>query len=805
MNVLHLKRRMIVFFAAMVSICFIGVSAKTFTVKAADPVVLSDVVMTMEEGANARVDGHNGVRFTASMSKAHYEGLKANTDYQKVVFGMVIAPADYLEEHGALNVANLFTNPVYDWAVWNGSAWVYTPDTENPKTRIICFDAAQMTEKDGDDDTYVFNRSITAIQTANIARDFVGLGFVGVSEDGTNFEYKMATYYDGDVANNTRSAALVATRAIADDDLDSTQKQWLTENYLENSDVVTDNSGTSAGEYKNYEEDNDFDVTGLGTISRITYANGVEITDFTQNGNTLTVASGITGVPSGDTILYIYSKVNSAYKLFKVKVDFDVKTMITTVAELDAARAMTSGDIILMNDLTLEEPLTERRVKFDGTFDGNGHVIENLAVTTSGAGGSEKFSGLYYAISSTGTVKNLGIKNASYSTSAQTGIVTKLLQGGTIDNVCLEYSCANSNTSGGITQQVTASSAITNSTVFCSSSTMGTNDGLLVGFGTTSATLDLTGTKAIKMAASATLVGAREDGYATFRDAVNNTDTDENPISLTLRNYDFYHMAPDDQDLFFATLSRFAKVTDKSGLEAMRTAANSGTDYKYYVLMNDIDLNSKALADAPDNFYAVFDGNGHAIKKMLANDKKKGLCYNLRYNVKNLAIVDATISGQTGSICYSLTSSGVIDNVYISIAGLNADAAAAITRNTSSSGTETVRNCVMYVKSTNRTATFTRAYADGTTFVGKKVGFLCYYCTTAGIKDNLINVSSVSDLTDIQTVAITSNSSDLADDNMKALLSANPIIPVNTFKSGVNGGTITGYDSTLLGKIISLA
>jgi len=113
--------------------------------------------ITMEEGASARVAGDdvNGLRFIASISNQEYgwfsENVGADKTYASVKFGMLIAPAEYLD-HADFNKANVFgigengesVTPVYAWATYANGEWNYDEVANADKVRIINIVAGQM-------------------------------------------------------------------------------------------------------------------------------------------------------------------------------------------------------------------------------------------------------------------------------------------------------------------------------------------------------------------------------------------------------------------------------------------------------------------------------------------------------------------------------------------------------------------------------------------------------------------------------------------------------------------------------------
>lgn len=96
--------------------------------------------LTMKYGASIKCSpGANGLRFTAYVPDYN--------ESENATYGMLIAPADYIENY-PLTVENVFgENAVYDWAVKNDDGdWVYTGN----KTRIINVSYDSLgTDKDG--------------------------------------------------------------------------------------------------------------------------------------------------------------------------------------------------------------------------------------------------------------------------------------------------------------------------------------------------------------------------------------------------------------------------------------------------------------------------------------------------------------------------------------------------------------------------------------------------------------------------------------------------------------------------------
>ena len=90
---------------------FLAVSAATQTK------TIDEVTLLMDEGAAVRKDTPTGLRYRSLLSVEDYNALEANKEtYQRITYGMLIAPTDYLVEYGALNAETVFgENPIYSW------------------------------------------------------------------------------------------------------------------------------------------------------------------------------------------------------------------------------------------------------------------------------------------------------------------------------------------------------------------------------------------------------------------------------------------------------------------------------------------------------------------------------------------------------------------------------------------------------------------------------------------------------------------------------------------------------------------
>ena len=194
-------------FCAIASVCGImvwndaSVEAKAETNSDAVDVVVEDFVM--KEGASVRVvsDNVNGLRFGAEFSEETYNSLTS----QNATYGMVIVPRDYITTGYELTVENLF----------GANAKYVSGEIESvPAGKKLMLNIDNLTPSDMDKDgRYEICAAITDIRTANLTREFVGVGYVKVND-----EYILAQYYGNEMENNARSIYYVAQRAIEEND-----------------------------------------------------------------------------------------------------------------------------------------------------------------------------------------------------------------------------------------------------------------------------------------------------------------------------------------------------------------------------------------------------------------------------------------------------------------------------------------------------------------------------------------------------------------------------------------------------------
>ncbi|MBO7345100.1 MAG: hypothetical protein J6U92_04085 [Clostridia bacterium] len=768
------------------------------------PKTVDQVTYNMASSAQVRISNDNdyktnGLRFQASMSLKDYESLLAY-GYDSLTFGIVIAPADYLAEGKDFTEENLFgDSAIYGWAEYDSVNGTWG-DYQGDKTEIINIYKDELIKDTKNEIAYI-RASITNLNYNNIARDFMARGYI-IANNGQ--DYAMATYAE----KKAFSMAYVAEKsiAIAEENefnsaagyLDQATCQSLSKTYLENDKIYNDMTSTVV-KLNNYATDgNVVSVEGLGSVNYITDGKGNKFA-FEQEGTNVKIdISDLNSDKEFEAILYTFD--GTYYKLYKVTANYDNKTKITNVAEFNAMRSATSGDFVLANDITLTEELDAPTATFNATLDGNGKAIYGLV--------SNGAYGVFSTIGGSATVKNLVVIDAKLG-GVQTGVIATFLSAGaTLDNIYVSASISSGNHCGGLVKQVYGAEGkvtkVTNCVVnITDTTTWVATSGALFGFGSAVANVDLTGTYAITSQANATLVGNRGDSYATFRDKINALNTSETPVIFSNITKFVAKVSLNNETIIEDLGYSVVYINNATDLNNMRTA--SSTKNKYYILTTDITLSSTALDAPATNFYGVFDGNGHYIKNMNLNGTSKGLFNNLRFVVRNLALVDVVITGQAGAVCYATAADGsytaVVENVYASIKSIDALGSGALIRNQSKTN-DVVRDCVVYVKSVKDTIpTFTNTYADGSTLSALQTGFVAYSGTSTIKLSNNYFISDVSNLRVFGLSKSAEYDSTTETDAVKTLkeILSHKVYGVNEFK---NDTTITVKDSALLSKII---
>ena len=199
---------------------FLAVSAATQTK------TIDEVTLLMDEGAAVRKDTPTGLRYRSLLSVEDYNALEANKEtYQRITYGMLIAPTDYLVEYGALNAETVFgENPIYGWT--DDADVAHGGDVE-----IINVSRNQMTDyvDENGNSWKNFMGVIYNLKGTNYHREFVGVGYIEAVDKEGNSHYQFAAEND-----NVRSVAYVAQKALLASETDSnnTLQGFVKHSYL---------------------------------------------------------------------------------------------------------------------------------------------------------------------------------------------------------------------------------------------------------------------------------------------------------------------------------------------------------------------------------------------------------------------------------------------------------------------------------------------------------------------------------------------------------------------------------------------
>ena len=189
--------------------------------------VLTPIAFTVDDGASIRIgleeDGSgsqkatayekNGIRFTARMEEAVYEGL---TPEQNIVFGILVLPNDYIAQYGAVTTESVFGTDEKD---------VYTiSESETDKIRVAYVETKELKEdKDG---SYYYNVSMVNLKPANKDREFVAVPYLKTIDN------LGEVIYDVKATGAPYSMAYTAQVEYAKDTTDAMIKTALYDNYI---------------------------------------------------------------------------------------------------------------------------------------------------------------------------------------------------------------------------------------------------------------------------------------------------------------------------------------------------------------------------------------------------------------------------------------------------------------------------------------------------------------------------------------------------------------------------------------------
>ncbi|MBQ3709401.1 MAG: InlB B-repeat-containing protein [Bacteroidales bacterium] len=345
---------------------------------------------------------------------------------------------------------------------------------------------------------------------------------------------------------------------------------------------------------------------------------------------------------------------------------------------------------------------------FNGSFDGDGHIVSGIRINKTGQTDADKKQGLFGYVYNA-FIKNVVLSDASITGYTQVGgIVGDIFFNNTIQN-CLvlnsHITAANNTTNkGAIAGFYTSSLTLTDNYYYnCTVDGVSTN----VGVGGNSVS-DSDGARCVNKltlcehvsttpAAAVTYQGkgyylpgtsvtlSVEEGY-TLNDSYSVKDANNNDITLT--GGDTFEMPASDvtvsTDITIATMDGSGTEDDpwiimyRSQMDQLAISEiNNG---EYYQLGRDLTYSYEGLSETESNYTPIrvnegghFDGAGHTISGIRIYpyddfyDVNKGL-FSLNYGtVKNVTLTDAIITGEdyVGGIVGSNTKNGLIDSCHV--------------------------------------------------------------------------------------------------------------------------------------------
>ena len=378
---------------------------------------------------------------------------------------------------------------------------------------------------------------------------------------------------------------------------------------------------------------------------------------------------------------------------------------IYTVEDLMKVKDNLTSVFYLMNDLDLEgvewEAVGSDSEPFNGTFDGKGHKIYNLTVSS-----TEDYQGMFGYLGAVGNVIDLGLVNASVSGNRYVGGIAGHNDGIIFKSYFTGEVTATHNYVGGIAGyndgNITSCYAEVNidSLGINTGGIVGKNDNLVTGVyssGNIISTSDYVGGIAgynlgdintmfsIANVSGNDFVGelvgrnagqAMASFYYDSASVVYNSDYNQLGIAVdvdTMYTSEFYRTSfvLDPEDWYtasfdtFKTLPRLSysdtKPEEQPSIELPRIEISTPTELMNitnnmaigYILVNDIDLSGFSdwtpIGDSSVPFSGSFDGNGYSILNLTINspsDHYQGLFgYAENAVIKNVGLVDVSING----------------------------------------------------------------------------------------------------------------------------------------------------------------
>lgn len=238
-----LKRSLIVLLSSLMLIC-VAMAMLPFanSAFANESVTIS---ATMELGASTRLAetaADAGIRYEMHVDTAVYNELtKENSEYEDVVFGMLVAPYEtYYSVYPFDNKENLL-----NYYTWEGD----TRENVSGHAKIINMTATALAEYVPTEQTtngyYYLRASVVDMKNANLLTEYIGIGYIKYNKD------NVETYVFAEKNDNVRSMTYVFQKAVdagkaqedsavgkffLSDDIKNTDTTYSVEYYFEQGD-----------------------------------------------------------------------------------------------------------------------------------------------------------------------------------------------------------------------------------------------------------------------------------------------------------------------------------------------------------------------------------------------------------------------------------------------------------------------------------------------------------------------------------------------------------------------------------------
>lgn len=192
-----LRSKILVILVSVMFLCLTLALAFSFNIAKVHATVDSDAFV-MEKGASLALT-KDGLRFRVQMGKNVYDRIFTNDTDDSVDLSVLIAPKSFFEELNATENAGKYQEL-------------------SKKIEIQIDDVNKVYEDDGYYYANAVLSNLAVVNNANITKDqfdldFVAVGCIATTTD-SNTAYEYASFFDGDIANNTRSQYQIAHASV---------------------------------------------------------------------------------------------------------------------------------------------------------------------------------------------------------------------------------------------------------------------------------------------------------------------------------------------------------------------------------------------------------------------------------------------------------------------------------------------------------------------------------------------------------------------------------------------------------------